>query len=524
MIRNLKSNYPIAFVFLVLLTLDCSPTINVKREFKDPVQPTSFGSWQTDVKVHMKDGCLYLLDSLITFVNSDSIIGYGSYYNQYRRLIKSNHAPGIQFKIALSDVALLETNDFEGLKGKSLTMAVVGVPMSIMTVYCLINPKACFGSCPTFYSWDGEDTCLMAEGFTSSILPSFEKEDVDMLYSTRVTGNDFHLKLTNEALETHVIRYADLLVFQRSKNERVFATPEGEFYRTSKIQSPATCKADEGEILDAIRQMDHKERYGSADSENLVRREFIEMRFDSVPDGELGLIIGCRQTLLTTYLFYQSLAYLGNSAGYFFARVESGDKSLERKVYKIWDLLGGIEVFVQTANRKWTKSGQIDEMGPIATDVHLVPLPESGTKDIKIKLRLTKGLWRIDYLALGKIEKKNDALRIRPSIITSINNKNGNIISQLSDTLHPLVTLPGDAYDLRYILPTVDSELEIFLKTRGYYIEWMRENWIREESRKNATLFFNLPKSYMKLAAKDFKKTELSMETNFWNSKYVKKN
>jgi hypothetical protein len=388
----------------------------------------------------------------------------------------------------------------------------------------MLNPKACFGSCPTFYAWDGEDTCLMAEGFSSSILPSFEKEDVDMLYGTQVTGNDFHLKLTNEALETHVIRYADLLVFQRSENERVFATPAGQFFKTSEIRSPVTCKAPEGEILELIRKMDHKERYCYADSENLVRREFIEMHFDSVPNGEFGLIIGCRQTLLTTYLFYQSLSYLGNYAGYFFARVESGDKTLERKVHKIWDLLGGIEVFVKTRNGKWTKAGQIEEMGPIATDVHLVPLPVSGSKDITIKLRLTKGLWRIDYLALGKIEKSDEPLRIHPSIITSTNNKNGNRISQLSDTVHPLVTLPGDVYDLRYILPTGNEELEIFLKSKGYYIEWMRENWIKEESRKNANLFFNFPRSYMKLAAKDFKKTELSMEKNFWNSRYVRKN
>ena len=79
-----------------------------------------------------------------------------------------------------------------------------------VTVVCLTNTKACFGSCPTFYAPEGERMVLQAEGFSDSIAPSLERRDVDALFRTRPTGRDLQLRLTNEALETHVIKEANL--------------------------------------------------------------------------------------------------------------------------------------------------------------------------------------------------------------------------------------------------------------------------------------------------------------------------
>jgi hypothetical protein len=477
----------------------------------------------------MKDGSLYLLDGWVLNISSDTISGYGSYYNQYRELTVSNMSPeGVHyikgFHIALSDIALFETNDITGLNGKILALTVVGVPTAIVSVYCIINPKACFGSCPTFYSWDGKDTVLMAEGFSSSILRSFEKEDIDMLYNAKVRGNVFNLKLTNEALETHVIRYADLLAFPVRDNERVFADEQGSFTRVSDIRRPSSCIAPEGNCLEAVKRMDQKERYSETDNRNLAEKEFIEVNFDSVPDGKIGLIIGDRQTFLTTFLFYQTLAYLGNSAGNFAASIENGNKFLQKKVNRIWDILGGINVFFQDNEGKWTKAGKIDEMGPIASDVHLVKLPVEGRTNLKVRLELTKGLWRIDYLALAKIGQNAEAVRIKPSIFpvkAEICDNTPNLI--LADTLHPLITLPGDSYSLSYCLPVTSENYEFFLCSKGYYIEWMREPWLEEENHRMASFMFGFPKLFMKKAAKEFKPVESTMEENFWKSRYVKK-
>jgi hypothetical protein len=119
---GVKLKYRDLFICLCLIVLSCTP-VRLIREFKNPVQAPSFVSSQNKVKVHMKDGCLYLLDSLLTFDNSDTIYGGGVYYDQNRIIIKSNYSvpyilPSLNFKIPLSDVALLETNDLKGLRGE----------------------------------------------------------------------------------------------------------------------------------------------------------------------------------------------------------------------------------------------------------------------------------------------------------------------------------------------------------------------------------------------------------------------
>ena len=525
---KLSLTFRLLLIIFLSLSSACSTT-RIVREFHDPVKLNSSQIHNKSIKVHMTDGCLYLLDSLKSGSSIDSVSGYGSYYNQYRELIKTNKSSsgynyGPPFKIPMSGVALFETNDATGLRGKVVAMTLIGVPTLIVSIYCIINPKACFGSCPTFYAWDGKDTSLMAEGFSSSILRSLEKRDIDMLYRARSTGSTFNLKVTNEALETHIIRYADLLVFPRSDCERVFATEDGNFFRVSDIRSPSSCTAPEGDCMEKVELMDNSERVSEADPKNLIQKEYVELEFQSAPDGETGLIIGSRQTFMTTYLFYQSLAYLGNSAGNFAARIESGDSSLLKRVNKVWDLLGSIEVSVYDANGKWTKAGEIREMGPIASDIHLIKLPETGTKPVKVRLELTKGLWRIDWLALARLDQPVEPIKISPSeVIAESKNTVFSGEHPLINTSEPLVTLPGDSYKLVYKLPTPSQEYEFFLSSKGYYIEWMRESWVEEEDHRKAALLFGFPRIYMRNAAADFKKLEPRMEEMFWKSRYVKK-
>jgi hypothetical protein len=517
----------ILFLFAVIL-MNCGCATTLIRGMHDPHLINSYSSAK-NVKVHMKDGSLFMLDSLITYETSDTIEGYGIYYDKYRDIVKFNiHKSGIVidsvFKIALPDVALLEVNSIKNLRGKAIAMTLISVASLGLTTYCLINPKACFGSCPTFYTWDGNDTTLMAEGFSSSILSIYEKDDIDMLWSACPTEKIFSLRLTNEALETHTIRSANILLLPREDDSRVFATEAGDFFQTSHIQSPAQCTAPEGDCLEKVIAMDKTERYSESDRNNLISKEIIEVTFDNVPEGDLGFIIGCRQTLMTTYLFYQGLAYLGSSAGYFASRIESGDKSLQKKVDRVRQLLGGIELFIRNSDGKWVKLNEIAENGPIASDIHLIRLPRTDSKELNMRLRLTKGLWRINYLALGTLVKQVNPVIIEPSLVLSEKGNTTNPECLLRDPQNPLVTLPGDVYDLYYSFPDFPDNYEIFLKSRGYYIEWMREPWLREENHLKAALFFGMPWLFMKMAADDFKKTEPVMEESFWNSRYVRKN
>jgi hypothetical protein len=477
------------------------------------------------IKIHLKDGGLYVLNDWKINFSADTIKGFGEYYNYKRKLVKTlslKENGGHDFFTVSNDrIALIETNRIAKNAGNLAAISIIGAPLGIAAAFCISNPKACFGSCPTFYAQKDGKSTLMAEGFSSSISPSLEKKDIDMLYWANDTDKEFSLKLTNEALETHVIRYIDLLVFPKSGEEKVFATESGKFYRTFQVVPPVSCFAEEGDCLELVKEMDRNERYCGTDPKNLAKKEEIIVNFNNDAQSKLGFLIGSKQTLLTTYLFYQVMGLTGNYYGDFAAEVENGNTYLKKRIQKLWDKLGGIEIFIQGKDKKWEKIDEITEMGPIASDVHLINLPHLSQEKISLKLRLTKGLWRLDWLALAKIMGEETPVRIKPDLVLRDDTIDTDARIKLIEEKTPLITFPGDKYELKYKLPP-DCDYQYFLETKGYYLEWMRDEWLADQNLKKAAFAFNFPGLFMRKAAPGFKKAEPKMEKIFWESRYVK--
>ena len=84
-----------------------------------------------------------------------------------------------------------------------------------------------------------------------------------------------------------------------------------------------------------------------------------------------------------------------------------------------------------------------------------------------------------------------------------------------------IVTLPGDAYTFTYELPENPERYELFLSSRGYYLEWMRESWLREESAARAALLLTAPGLALRLMAPAYKRQEAGMDRLFWESRYA---
>ncbi len=509
-------------IVFVLFFLVCCKTVTVQREIKKVQEITTISKSHKYIKAHMKDGTVYVLYNWYFDVATNSLKGFGSLLNINRAIIMSTgkiRSAGISkkepFNICISDISLLETNDPGPSIAGGLTV-VTGVTAGF-TIYCLINPKACFGSCPTFYAFDGDSLIVQAEGFSSSIFPSLEKNDIDMLYTAKVT-KDFELILTNEALETHSLRYANLLVFEKQSNERVFVSPEGIFYRTSGLHQPTRCQNNESDCLGKVTDVDGDELFSLADPDNLASKEEIVITFSLDKEEKVGLVVGKRQTLLTTFLMYQGLAYMGKSATYWMAEFERGKLTYSESIFR---LLGGIEVYIKDIYGEWKLEGVLNETGPIATDFNIIPLPDSQHGKIELKLRLNKGLWRIDYLGLATISEKVVPTLIQPFQVETITGAETDPLNKLINVNDYLVTYPGDAYRIKYNIPYENAE--IFLDSKGYYLEWIRDEWVKEQNFKKLNLMVSKPTQYLKEIAPAFKRLEPLMEESFWNSKYVKK-
>ena len=73
------------------------------------------------------------------------------------------------------------------------------------------------------------------------------------------------------------------------------------------------------------------------------------------------------------------------------------------------------------------------------------------------------------------------------------------------DSSNALTTFPGDEYTFVYDLPQDFGNYELFLESRGYYLEWMRQEWLREENQDLAAMMFADPQSPLRLLAPQFK-------------------
>ena len=466
------------------------------------------------LKVHMKNGNLYVFEWWRTDNQKSTIDGQAALYNASRESLGSD-----RHLIGLDSIALVETNVLH-TSGSFIAITIfTGITLAV-TIACMYNPKACFGSCPTFYVSDGDSLRLQAEGFSSSISPSLEATDVDALYHARPANGELSIEMKNEALETHVVRSVDVLAVPTKKNSRVFLDQHQKFWRAAKLLPPVSAIAQERDCRHALSHADGNERFSLADSSFLSTKEEIELEFDVDPGQSYGLVVGSRQTLMPTYLLYQALAYMGSDAGHWLAELER--KKLSVRHSALEQHIGGIEALLPSSGNYWSVAGSIDEHGPLATDIHLISLGEISSRTCKLKLRMTKGAWRIDYVALAELTAPVSPIRIRPYSVRRDGREELEARSLLLDSARVLVTFPGDSYSLHYKLPDAQTHYEFFLESRGYYLEWIRKEWIEEQNPFFLAEMFLAPARALKRLAPEFKRVEAQMEESFWRSKYAK--
>jgi hypothetical protein len=464
------------------------------------------------LKVHLKNGDVYVLSRWTVDESARTVSGTGQAQGPDRR-----SRPRSEHTVHLDEVALFEANLVPQSESLMARTVVIGVS-SLVTIGCAATLfKACFGSCPTFYTGTGGAELLEAEGFSTSISPTLEQTDVDALYRSTVRGPRFEVQVRNEALETQVVRHAHVLAAPRPPNGRIVATQAGEFREAFHVRPPVSCAAPEGDCLAAVSAPDGHERTSRTDGRDLATRETIDLVFDDgAPDpgshGARGLVIGTRQTLLTTYLLYQTLAYMGTAASAWMAQLERGGPELVDRAHAIRDLLGGIEVLVPDGAGGWTSAGEIHEVGPLAADVKIVPLPP-GARAGRIRLRLTRGHWRLDYLAMARLGGIVAPVRLPPVEVR----RRGSVVAAFGEG--PLVTAPGDAYTLVYQLPDPPEGQELFMESRGYYLEWIRQEWLAEESPEKVLQMLFDPRQALVDLAPAFKAQEEAGERAFWSSR-----
>ena len=472
------------------------------------------------LKAHLKSGDICILEDTWAIDTLENIVtGTGTRYDFNRNLASQG-----ALAVAIDSVAIFETNHkLEGTEADRI------IPLSIMAglditfgILCIINPKACFGSCPTFYL-DEQDNFhyANAEGFSNAISPSMEYSDIDALGSVSLVGDTFSIAMKNEALETHCVNEVKLLAFPKTAGQLVYQSARDEFFVGTAPYPVRRARGPEGDITDLVRRADRQERFSTADENNLSSEEEIYLSFDPVQGpGDLGLIINFRQTLMTTYFIYSAIGYMGDEVGDIFAKIEM-DPSLNGKLENgIKKELGDIDVYVlDDQTREWVRQGGFYETGPIAINQQILPLTTFSTDSVRLKIVVNQGLWRIDYLALASIQEKIDPVVLSPQAVLNHGQPDERALAQLDDPNQRLISMPGSAYRFDFVLPEQDRAYDLFLYSKGYYLEWMRAHWLKDKNLLSLWQMVEHPAAYLKAEAAAYKEYETTMEHEFWNSK-----
>lgn len=478
------------------------------------------------LKAHMKNGDLWILYDAWTVDTVQNLLnGQGVQYNHNRTQIGSGQA-----SIPIQEVLIFETN--QQLKGKEngriAALAILGALNVAGAISCQSNPKACFGSCPTFYQNENDDFHFAdAEGFSNAIAPSLEYSDIDALNNAPLKSKHFSLTMKNEALETHCVREVQLLACPRKPGERIFQTPENQFLRCGPALPLLNARGPEGDVSRLLRTQDREERFSLSDPDNLSSKETIFLEFAPNTEAEaLGLTLDFRQTLMTTYFIYSAIAYMGDQVSDIFARMESSSDIRGKLNKGLKKELGGVDISVWDENLKtWRPAGSYYETGPIAINRQMLHLGNiAGSGPVRLKIDMNKGLWRLDYAALHPVHEVLEPIALKPTQVKHKGQVSATALAELNDPAQLLLSMPGDAWQLDFNLPAGTTDYELFLYSKGYYIEWMREEWLRDKNLLKLRQLLENPKYYLKSEAPAYKAYEASMEDIFWNSRIDTKN
>ncbi len=512
---------------IVLLASACKSFVNsynFKQNYKsvnEVLHHQDSVTVATFLKAHMKNGDVYIIKDLWELdAEEEKIIAESSHYD-FQREIKSK---GIA-SIPIDEVAIFETN--APIKSNEVKrvdqLTVLTAVDALLGILCLSIPKACFGSCPTFYLDDTNDFHFAeAEGFSNAIAPSLEYTDIDALQTRYIDEQPLSLTMKNEALETHCVKKANLLAYPINKGERVYQSTHDRFYLSNQSYAPKSATGPEGDLLATIIDNDKNERFSPSDTNNLSSKEELIIDFDQVAnDSELGLSIAFRQSMMTTYFIYSAMGYMGDEVGDMFAKLERNKEAADKLNNGIKAELGEIDIFTwDEVEEAWKFENGFYETGPIAINKEIIKL-KCYAKDgqLKVKIVLNKGLWRIDQISLVNLVKEVQPIEILAHELVKNSMKENKLLDELRSEDNYVISMPGDEFTFKYKFPESEKDYELFLKSRGYYLEWMRSNWIKDKNLIKLWQMIEQPKKYLKSEAQNYKLYEAEMEEQFWNSK-----
>lgn len=483
----------VCFCILLLTLPGCNSwSYEATKVYKETLQP--YQNYSSPTKVFLFNDNIVIFPEGIT-LRYNHLFGNHRTFNFKGEELQSEQTVPLDSVVAIIQY---EENTSGGMYFADVMNGLFGTINTTLAVICAISPKTCFGSCPTVYVPDDNDFILQAELFSKSISHQLESNDLDILDYKIPESGDIKLKITNEALETHYINQFNLIAAKHKSGTKVFQTNHNSLTLINSLASIQNAKSSNGKSITEILREDDNNYFRSEENKILELRngpvkDFIEVQ-SYFPDKEkVNMLIKYRNTLLTTTLLYDVVIGSQGINALEWTRKMNEDKVYAMQFKTVYDMFSGINMEVYR-NNGWIDLGKFEDAGPINWKYSVAEIPVNQDGLVRLKLSFIPDNIMIDYLAFDTTENKNNFTveKLTPISIKDHNNSERiNLYEFIStDDSTYLVTNPGDNYLLKYCINTsADSSITLFIESKGYYNEWIRGNWIREN---NVNYTFNL--------------------------------
>lgn len=448
----------------------------------EAVHLTAARTIETRVKAHLVDGSTIVFPRGVTLAGS-SVIGSGRRYN-----LMLTDSVAVE-SVPLDSVVAMESfhttvRPAETIAVSALATAAAGA--AAIAIACAIDPK-CFGSCPTVYSDSAGTPILEAEGFSYSIAPLFERRDVDRLRPLRYPGDTVRLELRNEALETHFINHVELVEVRHERHEWVAPDAAGRPIALRGIRPPLRAVDRTGrDVLADLAE--HDGRFFKSEAEVLEGvtpgnlDDWIEIQVAAPPGTDsVALAFRMRNSLLATVLFYDlMLGDRGPRALDWMARdLTQIAPAIDLGRWAVENLGLRLAVFDGEA---WRFVGRLGDSGPVAWKDVVAVLPTFGRSIVAVRLSFVADNWRVDRVGAATNWRRAEG-RIIP--LTEVLVGDGQPAPQALVALGApddryLETVAGNSLALRFAVGpgAPDTARTFFLASQGYYLEWLRRDWL----------------------------------------------
>jgi len=197
--------------------------------------------------------------------------------------------------------------------------------------------------------------------------------------------------------------------------------------------------------------------------------------------GNTALVLRLRNSLLNTVLFYDVMLQ-----GQGLRAIDWMGRDLTRlgsryRLARWYKETMGLRVLVWQPDG-WQEVAAAVDTGPIAWKDVAVRLPESRDETLRVRLSFVADNWRIDRVSLGTVV---GSARFERVPLRQITDRDGAVHDAAMENLHRsdrryVITKPGDQLRLQFDARRIvaNRHRTFFLAATGYYIEWMRKDWL----------------------------------------------